>query len=250
MGLILPVRHKTQEGNDLRNDCGPACGWQVVNALTGADPTLRQLKMAAGGGLHEFTSILGLIRMLDAYGLKGQNTLNASLGWVIECLDQGIAPVLLVDYPSLGSEIQYRYAHFVVAVGYDAHSVYINDPLRLTGAWPATRARLAAALNTKSTWVKRDEQGRLITGKNAGNQAVYVPSPTIDTRPARECLQAQIDTARGALERIRARVEPGDYRKAQGVLSHLGDEPAEDMIRRLRDSDKMAGLLGNLEGDE
>lgn len=207
MGLILPVRHKTQEGNDLRNDCGPACGWQVVNALTGADPTLRQLKMAAGGGLHEFTSILGLIRMLDAYGLKGQNTLNASLGWVIECLDQGIAPVLLVDYPSLGSEIQYRYAHFVVAVGYDAHSVYINDPLRLTGAWPATRARLAAALNTKSTWVKRDEQGRLITGKNAGNQAVYVPEPRLPVDSTDDVTLGAVARLRGALDAVREGIE-------------------------------------------
>lgn len=207
MGLILPVRHKTQEGNDLRNDCGPACGWQVINALTGQNPTLRQLSMAGSGSLHEFTSILGLIRMLDAYGLKGQNTLNASLQWVFECLDQGIAPVLLVDYPSLGSEIQYRYAHFVVAVGYDAHSVYINDPLRLTGAWPATHARLAAALNTKSTWVKRDEHGRLITGKNAGNQAVYVPSPRLPVDDTDDVTLAAVARLRAALDAVREGIE-------------------------------------------
>lgn len=29
--------------------------------------------------------------------------------------------------------------------------------------------------------------------------------------------------------------EPGSYKNARGCLAWLGDEPAEDMIRRLRD---------------
>lgn len=231
MDVLLPVPHTYQSQDGLRNACGPAYGVSIVSALTAHRPTLRQAAMATGDGLNKFTSIKGMIRMLAAFGLRAEHTTAASLEWVTTMIRNGIAPCLLVDYPSLGSEIQYRYAHFVAAVGYDNRYILLNDPLRETGAWPCPRGNLVAALNTPSMWVGTDDQGRRITGHNMINQALYIPEPRMPVEPPLDRAQAAAAKARAEIERMKERVKrlndagiPTDYRKARGILKEIDSE--------------------------
>lgn len=206
MDVLLPVPHTYQIQDGLRNACGPAIGVSIIHALTSHRPTLRQAAMATGDGVNRFTTFAGMIRMFAAFGLRAEYTAAASLDWVTEMIGKGVATCLLVDYPSLGSEIRYDFAHFIGPVGLDSRHVAINDPLRQTGAWPCLRGNLVAAINTPSTWVGTDEQGRRITGKNMAKQALYIPEPRMPVQSADDRADAALAKARAEIEKMRERV--------------------------------------------
>jgi hypothetical protein len=108
-----------------------------------------------------------------------------------------------VHYPALRSSYRYDYAHFVTAVGFDQEYIYINDPLQTSGAWACKRAHLNEALMTPSIWVKWDEHGNRVEGRNLPCQAVYIPSPRLPVRDARVELDLQLQTARRSLKTVR-----------------------------------------------
>lgn len=207
--IRLPVPHVTQLQDGLRNACGPAYGVSMIHALTSHRPTLRQAAMTTGNGLNEFTSFNGMIRMFGAFGLTARHTTQASLEWAKTMIGQGIAPCHLVDYPSLGSEIDYKFAHFIGAVGFDNRYMLLNDPLRDTGEWPCRLDDFVAAINTPSTWAKRDDNGRLITGKNAPRQALYIPEPRLPATPAeaRQRMRDAVAAIRAAVDKVSEVIE-------------------------------------------
>lgn len=144
-GLVavkLEIEHVTQQGNNLRGDCGPA----VVAMLTGL--SIEQALAACELRPHQWATFGHLIRGLRANGIqstfiRGMRPLEMQ-GHLLD----GRPVVCLVDYGKLPGRLRaenFNGAHFVLLAGMDDDDFLVHDPLQQQGfvRWLATELRHA-----------------------------------------------------------------------------------------------------------
>lgn len=146
--VILPIPHVTQQGNTLRNDCAPACVAMLVHALTDQRPSVAAI--AARGKPNDFVTLDGVKALLRGYGVPAEDVYTADANWYKAQIDAGLAPIGLFAYHVLPAPVAYRWAHFMVVIGYDDTHFYVHDPLQLSGPWALPVADFVRGISTRS----------------------------------------------------------------------------------------------------
>ena len=153
MTALLALAYKSQYDPDAalsRNDCGPACLAMLLSGL-GIAATTDDVFHRTGASPRDYVSMAQLLRAGDHYGAPLEFRTGCGLGELRGYLDQARPLVALVHYgafselqPGVSTQNPFTGPHFLLVVGYDAHSVVVHDPLwtgnrRAEGAfrrWP------------------------------------------------------------------------------------------------------------------
>lgn len=108
------------------NDCGPACE-AMVGAYLGEEHTVNEWYQATGAGTGYIT-IAQLIKAANVMGFTMEVLYNQSLSTLRTMIDNGVAPIILVNSSYLDHE-QFAGPHFVVVVGYCTDGTFkVHDP--------------------------------------------------------------------------------------------------------------------------
>jgi hypothetical protein len=150
---LLYLAYKSQYDPDAAlsgNDCGPACLAMLLSGL-GIAATTDDVFQRCGAAPAGYVSMAQLLRAGDRYGVPLEFRAGCGLGDLRGHLDQGRPLIALVHYgafseiePGVSTQNVFTGPHFLLVVGYDAHSVVVHDPLwtgdrRAEGAfrrWP------------------------------------------------------------------------------------------------------------------
>lgn len=162
--------HLNQFDTGIRNSCGQTCCTMVINSYTLDDRSVVELSKPLALATGRFTPIHKMLKMLSAYGVPSVNTTELSLDALAELLDT--RPVIvLVDYRAFtDNPYRYKFAHFMVAVGYDERGVWMHDPMRKHGPTLFPFEEVEAALDTPS---------ETVYGTNYPRQGIYPLEPFI-----------------------------------------------------------------------
>jgi uncharacterized protein YvpB len=127
---ILNVPYRSQHDADAglsRADCGPTCIAMILQFYGKTIPIDDITKIAGTGATNS--------NQLKSASAHWQLTLTLNLGITLSqiegWIDTGHPFIALVDYEKFGTYRQdqgYNLLHWVVVVGYDKDSIYINDP--------------------------------------------------------------------------------------------------------------------------
>ena len=153
MTALLRLTYKSQYDPDAalsRNDCGPVCLAMLLSGL-GVAATTDDVFHRTGASPQDYVSMAQLLRAGDQYGAPLEFRAGCGLGELRGYLDQARPLIALVHYgafselaPGVSTQNRFTGPHFLLVVGYDAHSVVVHDPLwtgdrRAEGAfrrWP------------------------------------------------------------------------------------------------------------------
>lgn len=132
--MKLDIPFTTQQGNAIRNDCGPAC----LSMLTGA--TIMQVITAVSHPPGRMMHVSDIIDALAAYRLPRQHTTALTAELLRESLAQGFPVIALVNYGALPDDLKatdYDDNHFVIVSGFTVDAFLVHDPLwpGESGAW-------------------------------------------------------------------------------------------------------------------
>lgn len=128
----LSVPYSSQwdpDGSRSRNDCGPASIKMVLNFF-GEKYTTDQLHQKTGAGLG-LISVQQMINAIKSVGYNAAFEVNVTPQRLKDLVNQGIPPIVLVKYGSLGKTRQdqvYQSGHFMTVVGYRDDGYFVNDP--------------------------------------------------------------------------------------------------------------------------
>lgn len=164
------LTHLNQFDTGIRNSCGQTCCTMLINAYTVDDKSVVELAKPLAMDTHRFTPIHKMLKMLSHYGVPSVNTTELSLETLCELLDT--RPVIvLVDYRAFrDNPYRYKFAHFMVAVGYDERGVWMHDPMRKHGPTLFPFEEVEQALDTPS---------ETMNGTNYPRQGIYPVEPFI-----------------------------------------------------------------------
>lgn len=143
---ILPVPHVTQNRLRYYNLCGQTCITMLARAFTAHRPSVEAVARASGTWDNTTSTVAEMLTIGRAAGVPLQYASGAaSIAWHEARILEGVPTIALLDRAKLvgGRAL----AHFVCVVGFDAASVYLNDPLRDSGGWRIPRAAFEAAIN-------------------------------------------------------------------------------------------------------
>ncbi len=137
---ILNVPYVSQDlkgATEFRDDCGVASFlmiWKYITQKTGApDPTLTVDQLSEETTLKVDDDGLLTSQVIDLaakHGVKLNLVNNLTLDIIRQQISQGYPVLCLIVYgPIAGREDKgFAGGHFVDVIGYDDHSIYINDP--------------------------------------------------------------------------------------------------------------------------
>ena len=138
MTTLLHLVYKSQYDPDAalsRNDCGPACLAMLLSGL-GIAASTDAVFQHCGARPEAYVSMAQLLRAGEHYGAPLEFRAGCGLGALRGWLDQGRPLIALVHYgafselaPGVSTQSRFTGPHFVLVVGYDAHSVVVHDPL-------------------------------------------------------------------------------------------------------------------------
>lgn len=138
-GSFLPVPWMSQLGSKASygsGDCAEACVAMVLSFLGKKIDSVDQVSKAAGLP-QGFTSSAwwDAVKAAGAFGVVLEHAQGQTLDNLATELKAGRPVIVLVDYPSIPNDLKYdsKYnsGHFLVVVGMDDVSVFVNDPY-----WP------------------------------------------------------------------------------------------------------------------
>jgi len=133
--IKVDVPYRSQHDQDAQSftgDCGPACVAMLLD-WNGRDrnvPIDRLAREAGMGASKNATNANDLRAIAERHGLvidRAVGLLLVDLEYQIRC---GMPFIALVNYADFGlnrQDTNYNSTHWVVVVGFDAQSVYIND---------------------------------------------------------------------------------------------------------------------------
>jgi len=127
---FVDVPYRSQHDPDAqltRADCGPACvamllEWRQIGISI--DSITRRTSLGA-------TNAGQLMAVAAYHGLKLERYNNMTLADLERCLNADKPLIALIKYVELGDsrqDLNYSGLHWLVVVGYDADSVFVNDP--------------------------------------------------------------------------------------------------------------------------
>ena len=156
MTATLPVPYVGQVGSgadEHGNDCGPASAAMILKFAEEACPTVDALFNEVQPGGDVYTSFGDLCKILDARGIDVDYAAGVGMGELYEYLTRGMPLIALIHYDSLESIRPNKFdgSHFVVVIGIDLDSVYINDPLNTPTTGECVRVPLETWKNAWST---------------------------------------------------------------------------------------------------
>ncbi|BCY18698.1 hypothetical protein hrd7_25470 [Leptolinea sp. HRD-7] len=130
--LSVPYVGQVGDGaNGHGNDCGPASAAMVITFAGAVCPTVDKLFDEVQPAGDAYTSFGDLSKLLDARGIDVDYDQGVSNGKLYEYLTRGMPLIALIRYGAL-ARIRpnlFTGSHFVVVIGIDLDTVYINDPL-------------------------------------------------------------------------------------------------------------------------
>jgi hypothetical protein len=162
--VVNDVPYRSQEDPDAkqyRNECGVACVAMVIDyvrAKRGQAPlgkTLNQLASETNLARNDVgLFVRDLEALADKYGLDTSVNSSLTMNAIVEQVRLGRPPIMLIRYGALTQrQATFAGGHFVVVVGFDDTSFYLNDP-----DWFGTRR------NEGKSWrVPRSEFEQAIT---------------------------------------------------------------------------------------
>lgn len=157
--------------NRYRNDCGCACAimclrWLYVHEGL-LDPTLLtvdELAAKTGLSLHDDgLSSEQLVTLLKGYGAASQKVVLLTASMVRQMLKAGTPVVCLLNYGWFNPNNNFKGGHFAVAIGYDDHGVYFNDPYLGGAHFHVTDAALDQALSNVTAFASPPNQGVILS---------------------------------------------------------------------------------------
>ncbi len=134
MTSILNVPYVGQVGvgaNEHGNDCGPTSAAMVIGYFGLTVPTVDSLFNEVVPSGDYYTSFGDISRLLDNRGISPNYDANVSTKDLFWILAGGVPAIALIRYGALSTIRPNKFAgsHFIVVIGMDLDTVYINDPL-------------------------------------------------------------------------------------------------------------------------
>lgn len=149
---MLVLSFVTQLGWGYNNLCGSANIAMLVRGYSGGMVTPVAVARRLGV-LNQFTTIGQMVAGLALYNIASRYESNATWEWIASQLDGGFPVIALVDYRKFKDNPRgYRYAHFVLVLGYDGTHVTLHDPLRFEGYTCIPLAEFQAAIASPSLY--------------------------------------------------------------------------------------------------
>jgi ABC-type bacteriocin/lantibiotic exporter with double-glycine peptidase domain len=154
---MASIRHLSQLGNRLVNECGQTCVAMIANAYNDTALSIEDVARATGTDKGRFTPfyayndngvrVPGLYDMLNHYGVKAQHTGAATYEWYVSKLAEGVPVIALVAYRTYGD-----IGHFMVVTRIHDGKVTVFDPLAANGPTEWTEADFRRAITTRSKY--------------------------------------------------------------------------------------------------
>jgi ABC-type bacteriocin/lantibiotic exporter with double-glycine peptidase domain len=176
---MAAIRHLSQLGNRLVNECGQTCVAMLANAYNDTALSIEDVARATGTDKGRFTPfyaynilnadgtvkerVTGLYDMLNHYGIKAQHTGAATWEFYVSKLAEGVPVIALVAYRTYGD-----IGHFMVVTRIHDGKVTVFDPLAANGPTEWTEADFRRAITTRSKYTG---------GTNNITQAMYPLAP-------------------------------------------------------------------------
>lgn len=125
---LMYISQWDNEANASNNDCGPASLAMVLKTY-GVSTTVNEVLNRCGGG-KGYISFQQLIAAAQSYGYTASPIFNASVDQLRKLLDQGLCPIVLVQYGFLKStqDKAFKGPHLMPVTGYRDDGFFANDP--------------------------------------------------------------------------------------------------------------------------
>lgn len=129
-GVLIPVPYRSQHDDDAkisRSDCGPACVAMLLE-WRGLTITIDELARETSLGS---TNAGQLIAAAERHNLNLARRAPMSLPDIENQIRLNQPMITLIRYLDFGmtrQDLTYAGLHWVVVIGFDADSIYVNDP--------------------------------------------------------------------------------------------------------------------------
>jgi len=131
--MCLNVTYLSQQTNEIRNDCGPACAAMLINAYTSQVVTINDYysqQNITPGGLQ---AVGDMREFMADFGVRSSWVTGCTFRNIQAWIDSKRPAIALIWYqPLVDAGLTYykpgRFTHFVVIVGATDDAVIIHDP--------------------------------------------------------------------------------------------------------------------------
>jgi hypothetical protein len=175
----VPYYGQVGEGaNEHGSDCGPTCAAMIIawNGITPPSIDVLFNEVSSGNG---YTSYGDIGAILSHHGIKAEYDAGISTQELFTILSGGVPVITLIRYGALETirPNTFKGSHFVVIIGMDLDTIYINDPLNTPTIGKCIAVPMKMFETAWSTVGDNNPQRSLmIPAKGTG---IPVPTPTI-----------------------------------------------------------------------